>query len=145
MAVALVALLGLLLSVYLTLHQLGVLGNLACGDSGGCEKVQASRWAYLAGIPVAAFGVGGYLAILAAALVGLQERWLESATPARWLAGLSGAGVLFSLYLMALEAFVIDAWCRWCLVSAALITLIFAISLVEWRAARGAAQDSLSS
>ncbi len=145
MAVALLALLGLLLSVYLTLHQLGVLGTLACGDSGGCETVQASRWAWIGPIPVAAFGVGGYLAILAAALAGLQERWERSAAPARWLVVLSGAGVLFTVYLKALEAFVIHAFCRWCIVSAGLIALIFVVSLVEWRAVRAAAQDSLSS
>jgi uncharacterized membrane protein len=147
MAVALFALLGLLLSVYLTLHQLGLLGNLACGPGGGCEKVQASRWAWVGPIPVAAIGVGGYVAILAAALAGLQERWLASPAPARWLLGLSGGGVLFTVYLMALEAFVIHAWCRWCLVSAAIIGLIFVIAVLDWRAARGAgaAQPSLSS
>jgi len=144
MGVALLALLGLLLSVYLTLHQLGLLGSLACGPGGGCEKVQASRWAYIAGIPVAAFGVGGYLAILVAALAGLQERWAESAAPARWLSWLSGAGVLFSLYLMYLEEFVIHAWCRWCLGSAAIIAAIFVLSLLDRRATR-AAQPSLSS
>jgi len=145
MTVALLALLGLLLSVYLTLHQMGLLGSLACGDSGGCEKVQASRWAYVAGVPVAAFGVAGYLAILAAALAGLQERWQDSPAPARWLVWLSGAGVLFTLYLMALEAFVIHAWCRWCLGSAALIALIFVLSLLDRRATRAAGQPSLSS
>jgi uncharacterized membrane protein len=145
MAVALLALLGLLLSVYLALHQLGLLGTLACGGSGSCEKVQASRWAYVAGVPVAAFGVGGYLAILIAALVGLQERWEHSTTPARWLLWLSGAGVLFTLYLKALEAFVIHAFCRWCIVSAVIISVIFLVSLVEWRASRAAAQPSLSS
>jgi uncharacterized membrane protein len=145
MAVALLALLGLLLSVYLTLHQLGLLGDLACGAGGGCEKVQASRWAYVAGIPVAAFGVGGYLAILTAALVGLQERWADSATPARWLVLLSGGGVLFTVYLKALEAFVIHAFCRWCIVSAVIIALIFLLSLLDRRAHGAAAQPSLSS
>ena len=145
MAVALLALVGLLLSVYLTLHQLGMLGALACGGSGSCEKVQASRWAYVAGIPVAAFGVGGYLAILAAALAGLQDRWAEQVTPARWLVLLSSAGVLFTLYLIALEAFVIHAWCRWCLGSSVIIGLIFVLSVLDWRATRAAAQPSLSS
>jgi uncharacterized membrane protein len=145
MAVALLALVGLLLSVYLALHQLGMLGALACGGSGSCEKVQASRWAYIAGVPVAAFGVGGYLALLVAALVGLKDRWQESGTPASWLVMLSGVGVLFSLYLKALEAFVIHAFCRWCIASAVLIALIFVVSVLDWRATRAAAQPSLSS
>ena len=133
-AVALLALIGLLISVYLTLHQLGLIGTLACGTGGGCERVQASRWAYVAGIPVAAFGVAGYLAILAMALWGLQRP--DDAKPAFWLAALSGAGVLFTLYLSALEAFVIHAWCRWCLGSAAVIVLILATSLLGLRASR---------
>ncbi len=145
MAVAVLALLGALVSVYLTLHQLGMLGSLACGAGGGCETVQASRWAYVAGIPVAAFGVVGYAAILAAALAGLQERWQDSATPARWLLGLSGAGVGFTLYLKALEAFVIHAFCRWCIVSAVLIAMIFVLSILDWRTARRGGQPSLSS
>jgi uncharacterized membrane protein len=129
-AVALMALIGLLLSVYLTLHQMGLLGPLACGPGGGCERVQASRWAYIAGIPVAAFGVVGYLGILVAALWGVQQ---GGTTPTRWLVALSGGGVLFTLYLKALEAFVIHAFCRWCIVSAILIALIFVTSLLDLR------------
>lgn len=132
-AVALLALIGLLVSVYLTLHQLGMIGPLACG-TGGCERVQASRWAYLASVPVAAVGVAGYLAILVVAMWGLQRPGDRG--PARWLVLLAAGGVLFTLYLMYLEAFVIHAWCRWCLGSAAIITLILAASLLDLRASR---------
>jgi uncharacterized membrane protein len=124
---ALLALLGLLLSAYLTLHQLGLTGPLACGGSGSCDKVQASRWAYVAGVPVAAIGFGGYLAILAAAVWGVQR--LDDPRPTRWLLALSALGLAFTAYLMALEAFVIHAWCRWCLASTGLIGAIFATSL----------------
>ena len=130
-AVALLALVGLLLSVYLTLHQLGMIGSLACGPGGGCERVQASRWAYIAGIPVAAVGVAGYLAIVVVALWGVQRP--DDRAPVRWLVVLAAGGVLFSLYLTYLEAFVIHAWCRWCLTSAAIIVMIFAISVWEGR------------
>ena len=126
-AAALLALVGLLLSLYLTLHQLGLAGALACGTGGGCDQVQASRWAHIAGIPVAAIGLGGYLAILVAALWGVQCP--DDPRPTRWLVGLSAGGVAFTAYLSALEAFVIHAWCRWCLGSAALILMIFVASL----------------
>jgi uncharacterized membrane protein len=46
---------------------------------------------------------------------------------------------------MALEAFVIHAWCRWCLGSSVIIGLIFVLSVLDWRATRAAAQPSLSS
>jgi uncharacterized membrane protein len=46
------------------------------------------------------------------------------------LAG-SGVGVTFSAYLTYVEAFVINAWCQWCVISAVLITLIFLASIPE--------------
>jgi len=139
-AAALLALVGLLLSAYLTLHQIGFTGQLVCGDSGSCEKVQASQWAYLAGVPVAAVGLGGYLAILAVALWGLQHE--DDPRPTRWLLALSALGVAFTAYLSALEAFVIHAWCRWCLVSAGLITAIFLVAVTGLRKGDRAQQSS---
>jgi uncharacterized membrane protein len=139
-AAALLALLGTLVSAYLTLHQLGLIGSLACGPGGGCERVQASRWAWIGGVPVAAVGLAGYLALLAVALVGLGERWLNRPEPARWLTALSLVGVLFTAYLTYLEAFVIRDWCRWCLASAAIIIAVFAVSLAGMRRERNEAQ-----
>ena len=43
---------------------------------------------------------------------------------------------LFSVYLSALEQFVIHAWCRWCIGSAAIATLIFLFTLPEFRRLR---------
>lgn len=133
MAVAVLALVGLLLSTYLLLYKLGFTGPLVCGAAGSCERVQTSRWGVLLGLPVAAYGVGGYLAILGVALLGLQERWQDRAKPTRWLVWLSGAGLAFTLYLKYLELFRIHAICRWCVVSAVLITAIFVLSLVGMR------------
>jgi protein-disulfide isomerase/rhodanese-related sulfurtransferase len=49
------------------------------------------------------------------------------------LAGISCAGFLFSIYLTSLEAFVIHAWCAWCVVSALVVTAIFVLSVLELR------------
>jgi uncharacterized membrane protein len=138
MAIAVLALVGLLVSTYLLLYKLGVVGTLVCGESGGCERVATSQWAVLFGVPVAAYGVAGYLVMLWVALFGLGERWLLRAEPTRWLVVLSGIGVLFAIYLTYLEAAVIHAWCRWCVTSAIVITLIFATSLVGVRGFRTA-------
>jgi len=138
MTVAVLALVGVLVSTYLLLFKLGVLGSLACGGSGGCERVATSPWAVLYGVPVAAYGVAGYLALMGVALFGLGERWLRRPEPTRWLVVLSGIGVLFALYLTYLEAAVIHAWCRWCVTSAILITLIFLASLAGLRSLRKA-------
>lgn len=134
MAAAVLALLGLLLSAYLTLYKLGFTAPLVCGEGGSCERVQLGPWGDFLGLPVAAYGVAGYLSLLVAALVGLQPRWLSHSGPTRWLVALSALGVLFTIYLKYLELFVIHAVCRWCVVSAILITAILAVSLAGLRA-----------
>ena len=67
-AIALVALVGLGIASYLTyIHYAGI--KPVCLSSGGCEKVQSSHYAKLAGIPVAVLGLAGYVGILASLLV----------------------------------------------------------------------------
>jgi uncharacterized membrane protein len=135
MVVAVLALLGIFVSGYLSLYKLGYLGFIQC-TTGGCETVQSSRYAMLMGKPVALWGLGAYLLLLALALAGLQPRWAR----ARWVGiaifAVAAAGVVFTAYLTYLEAYVIHAWCQWCLVSAALITLIFLSSIPGLRSPR---------
>jgi uncharacterized membrane protein len=131
-AIALLALVGFFIALYLWLHQIGVGGELKCG-TGGCETVQASPWAEQLGIPVAFYGVVGYAAILAVALVGLQPAWLGRRGPTLLLAALTSVGVLFSAWLTYLELFVIHAICRWCVTSAVLMAAIWIVSLHSLR------------
>ncbi len=131
--VAALALVGVLLSVYLTLFKLGMVGELRCGGSGSCELVQLGPWGAIFGIPVAAFGVAGYLAILVIAMIGIQR---PAAPVDRWLVLLGGAGVLFTAWLFYLEIFKIHAICRWCVGSAAIIALIFVASILGSRRPR---------
>lgn len=130
MGIALFALVGLLIAGYLLLYKFKVLSSLACG-TGGCEVVQSSQWAVFVGIPVPAWGVGGYLAILILALIGLQPRFVRSRGLATILCLTAAFAFGFSMYLTAVEAFRIHAWCRWCVGSAVAATLIFAFSLME--------------
>ena len=135
MAVAVLALCGILVSTYLLLYKLGVLGSLVCGAANECERVQASPYAEFLGLPVAAYGVGGYVVLLGIALYGLDASRVGSAAPTRWLAGLSAVGLAFSLYLLYLEIFVIHSICRWCSVSGVLILAICAVSVAALRRA----------
>lgn len=135
MAIAVLALVGLLVASYLSMYKLGMLGVIQC-QIGSCETVQASAYSYFLGLPVAYYGVGAYAAILAVALAGVQPRFARERWVALALFGLSLVGVLFSAYLTYLEAAVIHAWCQWCVISAVLITLIFLLSLPGLRQAR---------
>lgn len=134
MLVALLALAGFLLSVYLTLFRFGYVGHLACA-TGACERVQTSRWSTLLGVPVAAWGAAFYFTTLIVAVAGTQEQLAEAPIMTRLLTLLTGAGVLFSVYLTALELFVIHATCRYCLTSAGIVTAMFGLALADARRA----------
>ena len=134
-AIAVLALAGLFVALYLWLYKLGVMGELQCG-TGGCDLVQASRYAELLGLPVALYGVVGYAALFAVSLAAVRPAAAEHRGPDLTLLALSSAGFVFTIYLTALEAFVIHAYCRWCLGSAALIAAIWILALPAARRAR---------
>ena len=132
-AIALLALVGLFVALYLWLHALGFGGAIKCGASGGCETVQTSRWAVFLGFPVAFYGVVGYLAVLIVALFALRPAALAQRGWSLLLLLLATIGVVFTAYLTYVELFVIHAICRWCVGSAVIITLIWIVSLLSLR------------
>ncbi len=128
MAIAAMALIGFFVALYLSLWKLGYMGMLACG-TGSCELVQTSEHAYFMKLPVAFYGVGGYLTLFVIGVVGLQPKYVNNPHITTVLVALSALGFAFTAYLSYLEAFVIEAWCRWCIVSAAIITVVFGCAL----------------
>ena len=124
------AVVGLLISGYLTwVHYAGV-APVCVGGSGGCETVQASSYATILGVPVAVLGLVGYSGLLLAAL--LRG---EAGVYLGLLVAL--VGTLFSAYLTYLELFVIHAICEWCVASAALMVGALICGAFEaWRLAR---------
>ena len=120
MGIGALCVLGLGIAAYLTyVHYAGV--HPLCLASGGCERVQTSHYARLAGIPVPVIGLAGYAAILGSLFVRG-----ETGLAATALLALVGFG--FSAYLTYLELFVIDAICQWCVASAVLMTLSLAVA-----------------
>jgi uncharacterized membrane protein len=106
LAAELLALAGLAVAGYLTwAHYSGA--AVVCVRGGGCETVQKSSYAEIAGVPVAALGLASYATIL------LFVVW-DSATARLGTATLAMVGVLFSAYLLVVQAFVIHAFCVWC-------------------------------
>jgi uncharacterized membrane protein len=91
-------------------------GTIAC-STGGCETVQESKYAKIAGVPVALLGLVAYLAILATAL---SRSELARAAGAAIALG----GLVFAVYLIYVQAALIDAFCQWCLASDVVIALL---------------------
>ncbi len=130
--IALVALVGIFVATYLALYKLGYIGQLVCAV-GSCEKVQTSKWATMFGIPIAVWGVGYYVGILAIALAGTTAALADRRGVSQLLLALTTFGLLFSLWLTYLELAVIDAICQWCVVSAVLAATLFVLSWLDLR------------
>jgi uncharacterized membrane protein len=117
---------GIGIAAYLTVvHYSG--GTPVCAISHGCETVQRSHYAKLAGIPVAVLGLAGYTALLVLLAIDRSATRLV-------LAGGAMVAFGFSAYLTYLELFEIHAICQWCVGSAVIATALMALGVA--RAAR---------
>lgn len=97
----------------------------------GCDAVRDSPFAYPMGIPMPAPGALMYavLALLVFAEPLFQEGWKRVVRYT--VAGISGVGFFVSLYLTGVEAFVLHAWCFWCVISALVVTAIFVLAVLD--------------
>ena len=134
----LLAAVGIGIALYLTLYKVGVIGVLSC-SIGSCETVNTSKWSVLMGIPIAAWGLAAYAALLVLAMAGSTEAREASVPIARMLVALAAWSVLFSAWLTYLELFVIHAICIWCVTSALLWVVILAVSVADLRSVSRAA------
>ena len=126
LAAGVVALVGLADSVYLSVKHFTA-EPVPCSLVEGCEKVLTSPYAEIAGVPIAAAGAAAYfiafaLAVLAA--YGDRRMWKLFGGLATLMAG-------FSLWLIFLQAFVIGAFCQFCLISAATSLTLFLIFIAS--------------
>lgn len=115
---------GLGVAVYIAIADAGGGSPVCLAGGHGCETVARSSYAHLAGINVAVFGIVGYALLLACAL--LRG---DGARMAGFALALVGFG--YSLFLTYVELFRIDAVCQWCVASAIVMTLLFAINAVR--------------
>lgn len=125
-AAAIVALFGLADAAYLTIkHFSGA--KVPCSVISGCEQVLTSVYAEIFGVPLALFGAAAYflafsLAILAA--FGNRLMW--------FLFGVQTAlMMIFTIWLLYLQAFEIQAFCQFCLISAAVTVTLFILALIS--------------
>lgn len=93
-----------------------------------CGLVLQSQWSHIGPIPLSLLGLGFYATVFLISsylLVIAQPHKLARTV----LAFLGTTGFLFSLYLIYIQAVILQAFCTYCLISAITSTLIFGVSL----------------
>ena len=133
-AVLFLSLAGAGIAAYLTVAHLAQV-QVACA-TGGCETVRTSRYAELAGVPIAAFGLAAYVLLGGTALA--RGALAQSVGLVTALTGFAVA-----LVLLYVQAFVLHAFCQWCLASDAIFVLLVPLTLLRaWREAPPGAGSS---
>ncbi|MCL4437432.1 vitamin K epoxide reductase family protein [Patescibacteria group bacterium] len=125
-------LIGFLDSFYLTVkHYLN--SPLNCSVLAGCDKVTASAYAEIYGVPVPLLGVIFYLAFFILFFVfsfSPSEGRFKKKRIARFMVFAAFLGVAFSAWLLFLQIAVIKALCLYCLVSDTAAAIIFVLSMI---------------
>jgi uncharacterized membrane protein len=119
---------GLLIALYLSVVEVGG-GVPYCGPLKGCETVAASEYSRILGIPVAVYGVGLSLILLTLAVAWIRTNRSELLDLHY---GLSLIGVIFEIYFLLLQVFVIKAVCVWCTAYGISLIARFLVVMVIW-------------
>jgi uncharacterized membrane protein len=134
-AIVFLSVLGIGIATYIAIVEGGG-GTPACvAGGGGCETVAKSSYSHIAGINIAIFGIVGYVLLFVSAFFRTDLARLGG-----FAVALGGFG--FSVYLTYLELFVINAICQWCVGSAILMTILFALSALRLIGYAGAEQQA---
>jgi len=123
-----ISLIGLGDSIYLTVQHLSG-RSVKCTVTNGCSAVLGSSYAMVAGIPTAAFGVMAYFAAFSlATLAVFGYEWARAG-----LALLVTPMLVMTLWLVSVQAFVLHAYCEFCLLSAAMtLTLAVLVAMARF-------------
>lgn len=119
-----VAALGIGVATYITIADSGGGAPVCVAGGGGCETVAESTYSHVFGVNIAVFGIGGYVLLLAAALLRGDLARMAGF-------GVSLVGFGYSVYLTYLEVFKIEAICQWCVTSATLMTILFCVNAIR--------------
>jgi uncharacterized membrane protein len=125
-AAAVVALIGLADSVYLTVHHY-TSEPVPCSIIEGCEQVLTSPYAEIAGIPLAAFGAAAYFAAFSLGMLaafGDRRMWRLFGIQTIVMSAVTA-------WLIYVQAALIGAFCQFCLISAATTFTLYLIYLVS--------------
>ena len=120
---------GLLVSIYMSIYKFSN-NNAMCLGSGDCATVNASRFSEIYGIPVAFFGVFGFVAIILVHFLEKRIKLFEQ-QGTLMIFGMGLFGFIFVLYLTYVELYVIHAICPFCVATAIAMVLVFIIAIIR--------------
>lgn len=100
--------------------------RLACPRAHPCDTVTHSRFSKVFGIPNELLGAGYFFIVALLLLIPVSGTALAWTSYLLFLTLILGG--LYSLYLLGIQAFVIRAWCAWC-IGIALTNLVLIVSL----------------
>ena len=120
---------GILVSVYMTIYKLTD-NNAMCLGSGGCSRSTPAAIRKFMAFPVGLVGVVGYAAILVLHLLENRNDFMRR-NATLFIFGLALTGFLFTLYLVYVEIAILKALCPFCLTSQVTMTIIFIISVIR--------------
>ena len=123
-AAAVISLLGLADATYLTIEH--VTGKSVRCTLEGCSEVLSSPYAVVRGVPLALIGAAAYFTVFSLSILAAFGYRIA----ATLLTPLVLLMFLVSLWLFYLQAFVIHAFCQYCLFSAAVTTALTVIVLI---------------
>lgn len=126
---AVFALAGLADATYLTVQFLTG-ETVVCGGSADCFKVLGSAYARIGGIPIAAFGLLAYFSVFSFATFAA----FGYVRAGKFFAWSVWAMLAMTFWLLFVQAFLLHAFCRYCLLSAAIVFLLASIVVVTPRA-----------
>ncbi|WP_420454719.1 vitamin K epoxide reductase family protein [Rubrivirga sp.] len=105
-------------------------GAAVTGEGSGCATVTEGEYADFLGIPNITLGLIFYVIVagLRLAYAGVRDDRLRLAS-----FGVVTAGLLYTAYLVYLQAAVIGSFCALCMTSAAIVLTLFALHVIEHR------------
>src|SRR3974377_1839669 len=113
------AFIGMVDALYLSIKRNA--GPIPCHVTHGCTDVLTSKYSEIAGIPLSWFGLAFYVTIFSLAVLKLFEDSCHPLNfPLQAIFYLTGAGLVVSALLVGIQAFILKAFCEYCLLSAAL-------------------------
>lgn len=129
-ATVMIAVLGILDAIYLTIIKFTDNKALCIEGIGDCWTVNNSSFSEWSGIPISIFGLLAYSIIILILILQNRVKFLVD-FGSIFVFGIALTGFLFSMYLTYLQFAVIKAVCPFCIISAITMTIVFILSLIN--------------